>query len=478
MNYKIVDFTTQLSFIDVIAADSNYDALTHKNNRFYISKPGQDDNFRPLDGFPSVIQAINDINDIISRTEIKKACVYCYLMKIDEILSKSPSPHPDDLALMFLPNLLRLISGSNDEDTKTISLKIILYITLSTNEKITNLYDADMIEMITYFVSLRKPKFNFIAKSYISNLIFSCAILNNILICSKKRQDIYDMYMNGNLLKYLNEKLLTLSSYQEIQYIFILIIQLLQFSVDQQKGISQFNFIIPSLKNLLSYSGISEKSLEVLYIFLQDYDCLQECLSNELQNDLFNIIINDNFKTSEIHHILKCINVLCSDSLISPFGKDIFYQKLIDCIESSGANGINEIFTFFLKVIQSDFGFDQNDLIQKILDVVEKNEFSYKSKCINFFIVLIHDSILKVSDELYNQVAFYILYAAYQLHEDYLNDCLNVIDFLLEKHNQISENILADPEFFDFLNECSNNQTLDKESCEISMALLKKYGYQ
>lgn len=471
MNYKSYNFNYQFNILDIVSAVSQ--DLNHKNNRIYISKIGQEESYKTIDNFPDVIKEIDDINKDILEVGVDKAIIFKHLKKIDKVLMNSPSPHPDDLTKKFLPTLLCLINKSIDEDAKTISLKFIVYTSLSSNEEITKLYDDDMIQSIINYVSLKKQHHN---KSYTINSIYSYAILYNILNCTKEHKDIYDAYMRSNLLQTLNDKLSLISSSQESKYIFLLITRLLEFTNKYQKDILQYIFIIPSLLDLIKKGIEQKRSLKCLYIFLQDYECLKECASKDLPTFFYDIIMNNSFRKDIIYLFIKCINVFCSDGLYPPLNDDNFYYMIIKCIESSGSDDIHEIFSFFLKVIKYDMEFDQNTLIEKTLDVVDQKDFAFKTECAKFFISLFLDSILKVSnDDLTDKVAFYLLNTAYQLHEECLNGCLHVIDLLLLRNNQLSEKILADPEFFVFLDECSTDQTLDEESISISTQLLSKY---
>lgn len=473
MNYKSSHLPNGISTFQFNNNAFNHGSLFYKNGKVFLSQIQQNEIYEDIDNYPGIFQEFENIEREVQKVGIGNACVYEFLKNTDRIIERSPSPYPDDLANCFLPILIRLINDASDEDIRTICLKIIAFISLSTREEITMRYDNIMLNSIFAFVSAKKP---FLPSSFILNFIYSCSILLNLLTCPKECQNIYDFYIDNNLLQILNDKISTISSSQELLCIFALIIQILKISITKKVDIAQFIFLVPSMiEKLELYSGnLQKKPLKCLYLFLQDYNCLQECILNNVQNTLYNLLLQDKVPSELVHIYLKCVDFFCSDSIMSPFDNQDFYEKLIDLIKSALAKDIHEIIIFFTQVIDFDPDFDQAPLIKETYDNIDLHDFSYKTECINFFIKLIIDNTFNVPDELSHTVIFYLLNTAYQMHEESLNGCLQVIDIVLSRGDQFSEEILANPDFFVFLEECSND-ALNSECSDMALSLLQQY---
>lgn len=454
--------------------ENELDVFNQRNGIFFVSNKAQDISFDLLRSFPIVLESMKSIKKEISKLGIDKSCVFSFLKEIDKvIINNSPKPYPNDLAKLFLETLISLVDKSIDEETKIMSLKIINYVSISSSEGISMFFTTNAINSILKVISKKNYRFLTMNEknNYSTKLIYSLAILENLFNCNEQRNKVYHFYIENYLLQILNDLLPDLYSYQAIDYIFSLIKRMLNYSIDLVEDIDEYDFLIPSLIKLIPFAWkVQKKSLECLLIFLKNQKGIQNFVSNNFLNVLY-----DNISQYSIHYFMKCINIICLHTIYPPFNNLDFYKRLIDFVQATNDKGAHEIFIFFNQVIIKDPNFDQNLLFQAIYNSIKKHNFNYQIECINFTLQIILNNYYNFSNDLMRQIIFYLLDITSELPDECAFNCFRVFQIILSKQDQISNEILANDEFIELLRDCSSNPDTDEDIFNISSKLLSEY---
>lgn len=432
--------------------------------------------YRDLSQFPEVTEAVNSIKNNIDKYGAKSASIYKQFKIIEKAIDETPSPSPDSLVDSILYQLLETISKTIDPDTKSLSLKILNFLSLSNSPKI---FDPNIIQLIISIIS--KSQFGLATNPHNStkNVIYSYAFFGNLLKFPQYQEQLFHILLESGILSHLKLKSFSLN---ETRIVFKFLHHFLHLADLHWPDLSDLAFLIPNLvsffdpiptyinqhSQIISSFSTHKQVLKCLSIFLSKPSTCMICLENNIHIKIKNYI-----QTKDLSYYLKCVNLIYANQPdLDVFLNLEFVEKLIGFIEPTDAKGVHEIFSFIFFLSNHGYNeFNQDKLFFAFYNNNEYRDFNYLLECYDFICDMINSHFLQLSAEGEKTIVGFLFELSNQMPIENINKALTAFTTLFS--NPQKAELIDNQEFVGFLENILETCDCDSSTTALASNLLK-----